>query len=853
MNSLSELEPNHNLQNVSCEVRESVKSDKTDIVDNGNFLHAVFGETLNSMRPLLISFEGNPTAGPKKKWFGQPWVSDASIMVAANNNYFSLGTFRPDDAGQYRRKKVNFCGLYAVMLDDVGTKVNKERVTLPPSWLLETSPGNYQAGYLLDGPLLSIKTIDQLMNAIISAGLCDRGANGETTRLARLPIGVNGKHEPVFQCRMEIWEPKRRYSVQELIDGLQLEIVHADRSKREKSDTSQNEDVDTETICIPCPEENAVITILRQRNLYKAPMGMGKHDITCPWKEEHTDGVDGGTAYFEPDENWPIGGFKCFHGHCADRHIRDLLRILGISVSVARMKSVIRVIAGEIHRVADSAEVELAQSKKYYQRGNLIVAVFNDAGTHETRIQALSKPALVRALASIAVWERFDGRVKDWVRIDPPERHASVLFDAGNYPHLPALNGLARQPYLRPDGSLMNTAGYDLSTGMFGMFDAFQFSIPDQPSRMQAEEALALLHDLLSEFRFAKDSDKAAALSAVLAATIRPSLVLAPMFHVRAHAVGSGKSYLCELITAFATPQRGTPTTFPADDEECRKLLLAELLRAPAVIEFDNLTSDLIAHKSLCTALTSELISGRILGVSKTAAVSTRTLFLSSGNNVGPVQDMARRCITISLDPAVEIPAARTFNRPYLIRELLQERERYVSAVLTIIRAWIVAGKPKTKCEPLGSYDEWSDLCRQPLLWLGCVDPTSSVFEALAEDPDRETLARLLEAWYTKFGKTPTMIREAMNTINHIYDCELREVLQDIASERGEINRRKLGWWFKRHAGRVVNGLRLIRCSGNSSAEKWRVESVSPVLLVSDISDEKTVDSSAYKRASSGE
>ena len=58
--------------------------------------------------------------------------------------------------------------------------------------------------------------------------------------------------------------------------------------------------------------------------------------------------------------------------------------------------------------------------------------------------------------------------------------------------------------------------------------------------------------------------------------------------------VGSGKSYLCELITAFATPQNRTPTTFPGDNEECRKLLLAEC--APAVIEFDNLTGDLIAH-----------------------------------------------------------------------------------------------------------------------------------------------------------------------------------------------------------------------------------------------------------------
>ena len=834
---------------------ETFISDKTDLLNNNKFLCAIFGESSDGIHPLLVSFKGDPTKAPKSKWYARPWTDGNSVLTAPeNNNYFSLSIFRPNETGEYRRKKANFCGLRAVMLDDVGTKVNMERLTLPPTWLLETSPGNYQAGYVLNEPLLKISAVDQLMNAIINAGLCDPGANGETTRLARLPIAVNGKHEPAFLCRMDIWEPDRRYSVQELIDGLQLEIVHTERSKQEKSDKSKNDDVDTETICIPCPDENAVITLLHQRNLYKEPLGMGKHDITCPWKEEHTDGVDGGTAYFEPDDNWPIGGFNCFHGHCAKRHIRDLLHILEISVIAARMKPIIRVIAGEIHRIADAAEAELTQSKKYYQRGNLIVAVFNDPGTHETRIQAISKPALVRALAGIAIWERFDGWSKDWVRIDPPERHAAVLFDAANYPHLPVLNGLARQPYLRSDGSLMLTAGYDLATGMFGMFDASRFSVPDKPSRMQAEEALTLLHELLAEFRFANDTDRVAALSAILAATIRPSLALAPMFHVRAHAVGSGKSYLCELITAFATPQRGTPTTFPADDEECRKLLLAELLRAPAVIEFDNLTSDLIAHKSLCTALTAEFMSGRILGVSKTATVNTRTLFLSSGNNVGPVQDMARRCITISLDPAVETPAARTFKRPDLIRELLQERERYVSAALTIIRAWMVAGKPQTNCKSLASYGEWSDLCRQPLLWLGCVDPTSSVFEALAEDPDRETLARLLEAWYTEFGKTPTMIREAMNAINQLRDCELREVLQDIASERGEINRRKLGWWFKRHAGRVVNGLRLVRCSGNSSAEKWRVESVSPVLTVLNSSiDENVNTADAYRRASSGE
>lgn len=848
-----------NVTILPADQEKTSETDITDTVSNGVFLRTVFGDDLADVRPVLVSFEGNPASVPSQAWFGHPWAGNADSDVGlpnSANNYFSLAVFRPDEAGQYRRQKARFHALHAVMLDDVGSKVAMDRLTVPPSWLLETSPGNYQAGYLLSEPLTDGAAADRLMNAIVNAELCDPGANGPRARLARLPVAVNGKHAPPFPCRLTVWAPALRYSVQELVDGLQLEFRQAERHKRQSTRGTQAQPVDGDPVWIPRPEENAVIAALRQRSLYKAPLGDGKHNVTCPWVKEHTDAVDGGTAYFEPDDHWPVGGFKCLHGHCTGRHIRDLLRVLDVEVGAARMKPIIRIMAGEIHRVVDAAERELAQSKRHYQRGSLIVTVVTDPGTRETRVQDVSQPALVRALATVASWERFDARSHDWVRTDPPARHAAVLFDASSYTHLPVLNGLARQPYLRPDGSLMAAAGYDPSTGMFGVFDAREFSIPEKPSRAEAENALALLRDLLAEFSFAGETDRSAALAAILTAAIRPSLTLAPMFHTRAHMVGSGKSYLCELITAFATPQRGTPTTFPADDEECRKLLLAELLRAPAVIEFDNLTGDLLAHKSLCTALTSAFISGRILGVSKTATVSTRSLFLSSGNNVGPVQDMTRRCLTIRLDPSVETPAARTFTRPDLVRDLLHERGRYVSAALTIVRGWIVAGRPKYECQSLASYGEWSDLCRQPLLWLGCADPTASVFEAMAEDPDRETLARLLTAWQSVFGKSPAMVRDAVKQANLFNDdhAELREVLHDIADERGEINRRRLGWWIKRHAGRIVDGLRFVRASGNSSAEQWRVESVSPVSRVYSTENAKTVTAAdAYRHASSGE
>ena len=805
---------------------------ETDPVGNGDFLLAVFGELVET-RPLVVSFEGNPATVPSRFWSGRPWQGtlDFSVSLPANvNNYFSLAVFRADEAGQFRRLKAHFQALYAVMLDDIGTKVAQERLTLPPSWLLETSIGNHQAGYLLREPLADGGVADRLMNAIVAAGLCDPGANGPRARLARLPIAVNGKHTPPFRCRMVVWSPELRYSVEDLVGGLQLEMASAGRTARQGTRVPQQRPSEGDPIWIPCPEENSVLTALRDRGLYKAPLGDGKHDITCPWLIEHTDGVNGGTAYFAPDDNWPIGGFKCFHGHCAERHVRDLLRFVDIEVNAARMKPTIRVMPGDIHRVVDAAERELAQSRRHYQRGGLIVTVVTDPDTRETRVQGISAPALVRALAGAAIWERFDARSEDWVRTDPPARHAAVLFDSSSYNHLPVLRGLAHQPYLRLDGSLMTAAGYDPSSGMFGVFDAREFSIPDKPSLSDARAALALIEDLLTEFSFPHECDLASALSALLTAAVRPSLPHAPMFHIHGRVVGVGKTYLKSIIIAFATSQRGTPTSFPAGDEECRKLLLAELLRAPAVVEFDNLTSDLVAHNSLCTALTSEHMSGRILGMSKTATVSTRALFLSDGNNVVPVQDMTRRCITIHLDPSCEVPASRSFRRPELVRDVLRERGRYVSAVLTIVRAWIVAGRPKTDCRSIAGYGDWSDLCRQPILWLGLSDATESVFKAMAEDPDRETLDRLLTAWESAFGRTAAMVRDAIRVSAFGEDhVELREVVHDIANERGQINRRRLGWWIRRHAGRFVGGRRFVRASGNRSAEAWQVESVSPV------------------------
>jgi len=806
---------------------KTCKTCKTCNVKNDDFLAAIFHAIPEGARPGVVSFPGNPAAVPNKVWFARP--AGAATPPTANN-YFGLSSYFNDETGQFRRTKKTFAALHAVMLDDLGTKVDRERVTLPLSWLIETSPGNYQGGYILAEPLNDTSTADRLMNAIIGAGLCDPGASGPTARLARLPVAINGKRDPAFACRLVEWAPERRYSVQELVDGLGLELPAAGRPKKSRTRAERPADA-LDDVYIAPPPANPVIAALKVKGLYKSPLGNGKHDITCPWVSEHTGAHDGGTAYFEPDDGFPLGGFKCMHSHGDRLHIRDLLGFLSVQPAEARMKPIVRVQPGQLHRIVDRAEQLLADSGRYYQAGGLIATVATDPASDETAIVPVTQPALVRALARVADWERYDARSQDWVAADPPARHAGVLFDSAEYPHLPVLRGIARQPHLRDDGTVATASGYDKLTGRFGVFDARQYHIPDRPTRADALTALALLEGLLDEVAFDTDTDKAAALAAMLTAACRPSLPTAPGFHVAAHVIGSGKSFLSRLISSLATPQNVPGVAFPGDADEMRKTLIALLIKSPAVINFDDLNGDITPSEALKTALTEEYIGGRILGVSKDVACSTRTLFLFSGNNVGPVRDMARRVVTINLDPRCENPVTRKFKRPHLEAEVRRDRARYVSAALTIIRAWNVAGSPHTPAKTVASYDKWADWCRQPLLWLGRPDPVDRLFEQLAHDPDAELLHRMLTGWHTAHGNTPMLIRDVVRRAEW-GDADFAEVLRDVADERGQINRRRLGWWLKRHLGRIVGGLKFERGNVARNAETWRVVSVSSVSSV---------------------
>jgi len=112
------------------------------------------------------------------------------------------------------------------MLDDIGTKAApRSRLDpLPPSVLVQTSEGNYQALYLFPEPVpvAGLARVEALQDSLVIAGLCDPGAKGPATRNCRMPFGVNGKHSPPQPCALVEWRPDLRYTIEQITRGLAL-------------------------------------------------------------------------------------------------------------------------------------------------------------------------------------------------------------------------------------------------------------------------------------------------------------------------------------------------------------------------------------------------------------------------------------------------------------------------------------------------------------------------------------------------------------------------------------------------------------------------------------------------------
>lgn len=498
-----------------------------------------------------------------------------------------------------------------------------------------------------------------------------------------------------------------------------------------------------------------------------------------------------------------------------------------------------------------------------YRRGDLLVTVDTEAEDEialtarstirntagAPKVTPLSAHVIgcrLPALAEFYQWRKTKSGEDVAVDAHPPAWLVQAIHTRGHYPGVRPLLSVVECPYPRPDGSLVETPGYDPATGTLYRPSMEFPPVPERPTKEDAREAAERIQAFVHQFPFRSDADKAVWLAGMLTTVGRPAIDgPVPGVAVRGNVAGAGKGLLIDLISIVAVGRPAPTTSYPDNKEEAAKVKTSIALSGRPLVHFDNLDEgSFYGNSALDSALTSNEVNDRILGQSKeTGALPLRVSWFLSGNNVSPGKDAHRRWLPCNLLSQLERPEEREdIEQKDLRSHVAENRGELVRDCLTILRAHAQAGRPAASKAPLGSFERWDEVVRGAVLFATGIDPCQTRREAAEDSPERQLKLALLEAWKDLPGggdkQGGISVDEALRLAEERIDDSrpnapfARPVLRSalLATSRdGKLPTiRSLGNRIRAMAGANLDGMRFEKVKEVHRVALWAVTTVNP-------------------------
>jgi hypothetical protein len=539
--------------------------------------------------------------------------------------------------------------------------------------------------------------------------------------------------------------------------------------------------------------------------------GENKWIVTCPKEDEHSSPGGVGTVLWAAREGQTLGVIYCSHsshGHdkfsaqewlaCFSAEERSAVRAVndplsGVWDRVECLKAAndspasadkVRIYNGDLSATVDQTIAAIAGGP-LFQRSGELVRITRDAEPDASGVVRPHGAPTIRTLPTERLTEIVEQRCQFWTsetktpkaskanpapepitkekNVCAPPRVVNTLEARGEWEGIRPLRGVTDFPVLRPDGTVISEPGYDAETGTLSNV-SIRLDVPAAPTQADAQRALEALLDLVVDFPFKDDLARASWLAGLLTPIARPAVNgPTPMLLIDANTRGAGKTLLAELVGQIVLGATLPARTAPESQEEWKKVIFAIALAGDPIILIDNVTR-MLRSAALDSVLTSKRYGDRILGVSEERTVDVRTFFIATSNNARISTDLVRRSLHCRLLSNQERPESRSgFRHPDLVGFTRANRAALLGAAVTVLRAYIVAGRPAVSLRHMGSFEAWSELVRAPLVWLGLPDPTETQ-DALRDDadPERDDLGELLRAWYQTFGERAVTAAEVL-------------------------------------------------------------------------------------------
>lgn len=498
------------------------------------------------------------------------------------------------------------------------------------------------------------------------------------------------------------------------------------------------------------------------------------------------------------------------------------------------------------YRVNDEVAAALGAEPGMYQRGGVLVEVdiADSSGEGEAAIRRpagspvvrLVKPARLRELITRLV--RFvrpkgEGGDAREVSAHPPAWCVNAIYERGNLPTVRCLDAVFAHPLLLADGRLIVGGGYDPGARVLVHQSAgLRISVPERPHRDDVAAARTALLDLVSDFPFHTDAHRAAWLAGLLSPLARflhdgPS----PLFLIDKNVRGAGAGLLADVIALVLTGRRFPVMAYTSDREELRKRITALAAEAERLVLLDNLAGA-VGNDVLDMALTATHWKERLLGGNRLYDGPLDLCWYATGNNVQLLADTARRTCHIRLETPDEHPEERTgFRHPDLRGHVLANRGELLSAALTILRGWLVAGRPTHGLTPWGSFEGWSGVVREAVVYSGLPDP-GDTRQALRQSADREAvnmtdiIAGLAHLDPGRRGMTASAVIDALVGQSGGEPEVLKAMREAVLELCGKLCSRTLGYKLRGFQRRTFGGQYVDKSGEANGSNRWVVRAV---------------------------
>lgn len=443
-------------------------------------------------------------------------------------------------------------------------------------------------------------------------------------------------------------------------------------------------------------------------------------------------------------------------------------------------------------------------------------------------IKEVNEPALRGFMARNISYVKISGDSE--VPCNPPLEVVRDIL-ALETRRFPLLQGITQAPILRSDGSVFAEAGYDEKTSLYYYPEGSLTlpSIPENPCESDIKHCRDLLLEVFCDFPFVGQADRANALAALITPVLReliPGPV--PMGVFTKPQQGVGASLMVDVISHVATGKPAKMTSAPTGREreaEYKKLITSILLEGAEIAVLDNFDG-IFDSTSFGALLTCSSWTDRVLGRTEIITLPHRTVWFLTGNNVRLAGDMPRRCYVIKIDAKTARPWLRdseTFKHPRLLEWILQMRGEILASILTLARAWILAGRPKPKfsCN-LAQFERWVDVVGGILAFAGIEGFLGNLEEVYSESEQDDGWEAFLYGWYETFNE------KAVTTGQIKLALEDRPAFLEVLPPEFDINdkgfTRRLGRALAKYEGKhFLSGFQIKRSSTQNRAVRWQV------------------------------